>query len=77
MTDQENEVKEGDIREGTGGLHVRVQVLRIREKVADCTLTRSGTRKALSVATLRKSYRLLSRGEVPEAARRTLVEPND
>ncbi len=76
MTDRENEVREGDVRAGTGGLHVLVRVLRIREKVADCILIRSGARKALSVATLRKSYRLVSRGEVPEAARRALVESN-
>ena len=31
MTDRENEVREGDVRAGTGGLHVLVRVLRPRQ----------------------------------------------
>lgn len=65
----ENDVREGDVREGTGGLHVRVRVVAIDGDKAQCALTRSSGRvKQISIATLRKSYKLLSRGE-PEPNR--------
>ena len=65
MSDSETDVRPGDTREGIGGMRVRVRVLRIREKDADCVLVRSGTPKVLTMQTLRKSYRLVSRGEPP------------
>ncbi len=54
----------GDLREGTGGMHVRVRVRIIDGPDAVCTLVRSGKEKSVRVATLRSSaYRLVERGD--------------
>lgn len=61
--DDGNEVKIGDLREGTGGMRVRVRVNAIDAdgKKAECTLVRSGTKKTLTIDTLTKAYKLVER----------------
>jgi hypothetical protein len=64
VEDDDNEVRVGDTREGTGGLHVRVRVDEIDGDEAKCALIRSsGRSKWIRLATLRKAYKLVSRGE--------------
>ena len=56
-----DEVKVGDIREGTGTHKIRVRVDSITEDTADCTLLRSGKYKEITVRQLQKAYRLVER----------------
>jgi ribosomal protein L21 len=50
------EIKVGDVLEGTGGMRVQVRVDAIDGNKVECTLVRSGKRKAMTLATLRKAY---------------------
>lgn len=63
MEDNTGDVREGDLREGVGGMKVRVRVstINLDSRKAYCVLVKSGKSKVLSLATLRNAYRLVQR----------------
>jgi len=59
------QVNVGDILEGTGTHHVRVEVLSIDGPNAQCRLVRSGREKTIALRTLQSAYALIQRADVP------------
>jgi hypothetical protein len=60
---EEKQILVGDIREGTGTHHVRVEVIDIDGPSALCRLVRSGSTKFIAIRTLQSAYALVRRAE--------------